>query len=84
MENLLLNHYAHLFDTLSLEIKLELLSKLTQSIKEEVALPVPSVQKETLVDQLFGAWSDIDDDITDLIYESRTLSDRTFQFDEKK
>ena len=80
MENVIVSKYLKLFELLSLESKIELLSKLTDSIKHEVS-PQSRPDKTGLLQELFGAWSDIDEDITDQIYSSRTISDKPINFD---
>ncbi len=80
MENILITRYMSLFNTLSLELKLELLSQLTESIKAEVHTK-PSADKEAVIDELFGAWSDTEEEMTPIIYASRTTSDRHPSFD---
>ncbi len=65
---------------MSLETKIELLSKLTASIKNSLS-GNEAPNKHQLAHELFGAWSDMDDDITALIYSSRTTSDREINLD---
>ena len=60
---------------MSLELKIELLSKLTDSIKNEMKSE-SKPDKQALLKELYGAWADMDDDITEIIYSSRTTSDR--------
>lgn len=66
---------------MSLESKVELLSLLTASLKEGIINKKVTVDKENLFKELFGAWADMDDDITEIIYSSRTTSDREIDFD---
>ncbi|NBB88176.1 MAG: hypothetical protein GVX96_00105 [Bacteroidetes bacterium] len=65
---------------MSLELKIELLSRLADSIKSGYSGDREPDKKE-LSRELFGAWADMDDDITELIYSSRTTSDREINLD---
>jgi len=69
-----------MFDVLTLEVKLELLSKLTENIKS--SFKKPETNKKQLLEELCGAWKDIDEEkmIKD-IYEGRTISDKVINFD---
>ena len=79
MEKLLISRYIKLFEVLSLDIKLELLSRLTESIKKGIEQNKKS-DKE-LINELSGSWKDVDDNIIDEIYSSRTVSSRTIDLD---
>ena len=81
MNNITISKYIKLFEPLSLELKIELLSALTDSIKKGLVKKEKEVDKEKLGRELFGAWADVDDDITAIIYDSRTTSDREINFD---
>lgn len=80
MENLIVSKYGKFFELMSLESKIELLSMLTDSIKSGFSGEKAASKKE-LAAELFGAWADMDDDITELIYSSRTTSDREINLD---
>ena len=57
MKDIMLNHYTRLFGALTLELKLELLAKLTESIQKEVKQPAPSaLDKKERLKKVFGAW----------------------------
>ncbi|MFK7969627.1 MAG: hypothetical protein AB8F95_04630 [Bacteroidia bacterium] len=57
MDNSIISKYSQLFDTLGLETKLELLSRLTASIQKGFnKKPNPD-----LLDELAGSWSDVED-----------------------
>lgn len=58
---------------LSVELKLELLSKLSDSLKTE--FKSNKTEKEVLFEELCGAWSDMDDDLEKEIMESRMISE---------
>ena len=80
MNNLSISKYTKLLEVMSLESKIELLSILTESIKQGLTKK-KVVDKAQIAKDLFGTWADIDDNITDLIYSSRTTSDRDISFD---
>jgi hypothetical protein len=80
MENLIISKYVKLFELMSLELKIELLSRLAESIKSGYAGD-REPDKKALSRELFGAWADMDDDITEIIYSSRTTSDREINLD---
>ena len=76
----MISKYMKLFELMSLELKIELLSRLADSIKSGYAGDREPDKKE-LSRELFGALADMDDDITELIYSSRTTSDREINLD---
>jgi hypothetical protein len=76
----MISKYVKLFELMSLELKIELLSRLADSIKSGYSGDREPDKKE-LSRELFGAWADMDDDITELIYSSRTTSDREINLD---
>jgi len=79
MKELIINRYLKMFEGLSLELKLELLSKLTDSLKKGVNKP--KLDKKHLLNELYGAWKDTEEDMISTIYKSRTISDRNISFD---
>ncbi|MEM6317615.1 MAG: hypothetical protein AAF960_08085 [Bacteroidota bacterium] len=80
MENYLVARYLKLFEALTMEVKLELLTKLTENVKRSFNEPKPD--KNALLEQLYGAWSEIDDEkMIKSIYNSRTISDKGINFD---
>lgn len=79
MENLTATKIMHLFEPLNFNIKLELLSKITENVKK--SYPTPVNKKRKLLNELFGAWSDVDDSIIEDIYSSRTISTREINLD---
>ena len=66
--------FMQLITPLSTEVKLEILSRLSESLKANFR--APQNNKEQLLDKLFGAWSDMDDDLSEDIIGSRTSSSR--------
>lgn len=80
INDLTISKYVKLFEPMSLESKITLLAALTESIKNGLNKK-DEVDKESLSEELFGAWADTDDNIADIIYTSRTSSDREISFD---
>jgi hypothetical protein len=74
METIVINKLMRLIDPLSVDLKLELLSKLSDSLKTD--FKSNKTEKEVLFEELYGAWSDMDDDLEKEILESRTVSER--------
>ena len=79
MERLIVERYMKLIEPLGYEIKLELISKVIESLKETFKKPEPD--KEELLDELYGSWSDVDEEIINEIYEARTISDQEIDLD---
>lgn len=80
MNNYVVSRYIKLFEVLSIEVKLELLAKLTESIKQNIKKTTPN--KHHLLGQLYGAWKDVDEEkMIHNIYSSRTFSDKDITFD---
>lgn len=63
---------------LSLTSKLEIISRLTREIK--TGLPVEKEEKSVLLNELYGSWKDIGDDMIEDIMNSRTISGRDINF----
>ena len=79
MENIALNRLMKLLRPLSSELKLELISKIFESLKFD--LNKRKSEKEDRLEDLFGSWSDIKDDLAEDILKSRSISDRNISFD---
>ena len=79
MENLLVKRYMRLIEPLPFEIKLELISKIFENLKTKIN-PV-EINKESLLNELYGSWEDINDSITEEILSSRTISEREINLD---
>lgn len=60
MESYIISRYLRMFEALTLEVKLELLSKMTESIKR--GFKKPEKDKALLLEELCGAWSDVNED----------------------
>jgi len=69
-----------MFEPLTIELKLELLSKMTDSIKR--GFKKTEIDKKQLLNELCGAWSDVNEEkiIAD-IYGSRTISNKEINLD---
>ncbi|WP_282775424.1 hypothetical protein [Phaeodactylibacter xiamenensis] len=76
-----INNIMKLIHALSLEGKLEIMSRLSSEIKSDIPPQSNPVAKSVLVDRLYGAWKDIDEDIFKSILESRTFSERDINLD---
>lgn len=76
-----INSIMKLIHTLSLEGKLEVMSRLSNEIKADIPPQSDNNKKSMLVDRLYGAWKDIDEDVFNSILESRTISDREINLD---
>jgi hypothetical protein len=72
MENLIVDRYMRFIDPLPLEVKLELISRLFENLRTDFSKP--SINKEKLLDELYGSWSDMDDSLVENILGGRTLS----------
>ncbi len=79
MEKIIVNRLMRLINALSIENKLEILSKLSENLK--IDFNSKNNKKENLLDELFGAWSEINLNLSDDIMNSRTRSDREIGFD---
>lgn len=79
MEKIIVNRLMRLINALSLENKLEILSKLSEDLK--IDFNSKNSRKENLLDELFGVWTDIKVNLSDDIMNSRTSSDREISFD---
>jgi len=76
MENLIVSKYMRLIEPLSMEAKLELLSKLAENVKTNLADKSPAVDKEKLMEELSGSWKDMDDNIIEEIFRNRANSQK--------
>lgn len=78
MDNYLITRYTKLFETLSMELRLELLSRLTEVIKK--GFKKSEEEKSKLLKELYGLWKDIDEEVVKDIFDSRTISDKEINF----
>ncbi|MBK7406576.1 MAG: hypothetical protein IPJ40_00020 [Saprospirales bacterium] len=72
-EERLILDYMTLLRHLSLDLKLKLISRLTESIRNEFVKPAE--EKDDSWKSLFGVWSDTEDDLAGIIRKNR-LSER--------
>ncbi len=72
-EDRIILDYMALLNHLSADLKLKLIAKLTDSIRKDYVETIP--EKDDSWKKLFGAWSDTDDNLADLVREQR-LSNR--------
>lgn len=79
MNNVLIDKYVRLLDPLSVDLKLSIITALTESIRK--GFESKPTDKEQLFEKLNGAWADVNDDLESIIYSSRTISDRDINFD---
>jgi hypothetical protein len=79
MNNILIDRYLSLIEPLSFDLKLELISGITDSLKRSTKKPI--IDKKELFLELKGSWKDVSDSIEEEIYSSRTYSDKEIKFD---
>ena len=72
MENIAVSRIMRLVHPLSTDLKLEVLTKLSESIKKEFLILNNS--REQLLEELSGTWSDLPDNLSDEILSNRTSS----------
>lgn len=79
MENVAISRLMRLISPLSVESKLEILSKISENLK--IDLSSKKSDKEDLLDELFGSWKDMRDGLVDEIMNSRTSSGKEINLD---
>lgn len=79
MDSSLVNRYMKLIEPLAFNLKLELLSKLSESLRG--TSPRPPEDKEKLLKELDGSWNDVEDKLIDDILGSRSISDKDINLD---
>jgi len=78
MEKSIVSKFMRLLVPLSVDIKLEILSKLSTHIKKEYKTSPNNKQK--LLEELCGAWSDMEDSMSDDLLKARTTSNKDISF----
>ena len=74
--------YLELFKPLSLQEKLTVLAALTEELRASTSVESDNISaRNELFETTSGAWSDIDIDVEQVIYESRSASTRDLNFD---
>jgi len=81
MENVTLLKLMQTINALNLEEKLEILSKLTNSLKLDFKQSKPANDKEILSEELFGVWKDLPGNLEEEIINSRSISNRVIDLD---
>ena len=79
MEQITLNRFLRLLKPLSNELKLELISRISELLKLDLKKQKP--KNEKLLEELFGAWSDTQDNLAEEILKTRSVTDRDISFD---
>ncbi|MEM1325478.1 MAG: hypothetical protein AAGI23_05965 [Bacteroidota bacterium] len=79
-ENPIVNSYLRLFELMPIQFKVDLIAGLSQSLKKQLPT-TPIVNKQLLFEELKGVWKDRDDDLEQIIIDSRTISDREINLD---
>ena len=79
MDKIAVSRLMKLINGLSIESKLEILSKLSENVKK--SFNSGKHTKENLLDELFGLWNDTNENLANDILESRTSSDKDLSFD---
>ena len=79
MESATVTRFMRLIAPLSTEMKLEILSELSESLKAD--FHAKGDEKLELLKEVAGAWSGTDDDLAERIVNSRTISDNRLSFD---
>lgn len=77
--DIVINKLMRLINPLSVELKLELLSKLSENLRTE--FKSNKTEKEILLEELYGAWSDVEDNLEEEIIANRNISERVIDFD---
>jgi len=67
--------------SLSLKGKLEIMNRLSIEIQSEMPSGKKSVDKNELVEKLYGSWKDMDEEIADDIVRNRTISKKEINLD---
>lgn len=79
MENIAVSRLMRIINSLNVDTKLEILSKISESLKVDFSNREDN--KLRLLEELSGAWSDMDDNIVDIILNARTPSNRKVNLD---
>ncbi len=70
--NVEIREIMKLLHPLSVNSKLEIISKLTEELKAD--LPLETERKKKLLNELYGSWSDVKDKVVEEIISSRFAS----------
>lgn len=80
MESIIIKRLMRLIYPLNTELKLELLTRLSNSLKLDFRQPKKD-EKEILLRELYGSWADMDERLAMEIVENRTISNREINLD---
>ena len=75
----MVNRFLRILAPLNIESKLEVLSKISEKLKFEHHRN--ENDKEKLMNELFGSWGDVDDNLSSIILNSRTISTKEVALD---
>ena len=78
MESATVTRFMRLIAPLSTELKLEILSGLSESLKADFY--TKEDKGSALLKEVAGAWSETDDDLAERVINSRTISDNRLSF----
>lgn len=82
MDNVLVNRYMRLLEPLTIDVKLTLLSRLSESVRKEYVAPTSSDhEKAALLEELSGAWKEASPTLADEIISARTISNKEINLD---
>ena len=79
MESATVTRFMRLIAPLSTELKLEILSGLSESLKADFY--TKEDKRLALLKEVAGAWSETDDDLAERVINSRTISDNRLSLD---
>lgn len=77
--NMKIREIMQLLHPLSADGKLEIIYRLTKELKADIHSV--KERKKKLLNELFGAWKDVDEGLIDEILNSRTISDKNISLD---
>jgi len=77
--NMEIREIMKLLYPLSVSGKLEIISRLTRELKSDI--PTEEERKNKLLDELYGSWKEMDENIVEDILSNRTISDKGVNFD---
>lgn len=79
MESVVINRLMRFMKPLSVEVKLEIISRITESLK--VDINHEKQDQESLLEELFGAWRNVDESLSTDILAARTVSSKNISFE---
>ncbi|MEL6923704.1 MAG: hypothetical protein AAFO94_06615 [Bacteroidota bacterium] len=79
MEKIVVNRLMRILNSFSVELRLEILSRLSEKLKLDFN-PKPD-KKEKLLHELYGSWKDMDENLEEDIIKSRSTTDKNISLD---